>query len=158
LQATRDDLAAACDEFEQLTALFEEKCGRGDDGYDLSPPSSNLRQVLHDCRDIIARLVKDETQSDVLSNGDHGLMTVSSDGGPMRGKIQTRDDAFRALLMVADFFQHTEPHSPVSYALRQAVRWGQMPLPELLTELIPDATVRDGLFRHVGIKVEDKGT
>jgi type VI secretion system protein ImpA len=76
----------------------------------------------------------------------------------MRGKIQTRDDAFRALLMVADFFQRTEPHSPVSYALRQAVRWGQMPLPELLTELIPDATVRDGLFRHVGIKVEEKGT
>ncbi len=55
------------------------------------------------------------------------------------------------MLAVADFFKQTEPHSPVSYALRQAVRWGRMPLPEFLTEVIPDENVRAELFRRVGL-------
>jgi type VI secretion system protein ImpA len=62
-----------------------------------------------------------------------------------------RERAFRELLTIADFFQKTEPHSPVSYALRQVVNWGKMSLPELLTELIPKADVRDDVFKRTGI-------
>jgi type VI secretion system protein ImpA len=65
--------------------------------------------------------------------------------------VATREDAFRALLQVADFFRRTEPHSPVSYALEQAVRWGRMPLPELFGELISDEAIRTELFRRIGI-------
>ena len=67
-------------------------------------------------------------------------------------RVQTREDAFRALLQVAEFFKRTEPHSPVSYALEQAVRWGKMPLPDLLAELIPEEAAREQLFKLVGIK------
>jgi type VI secretion system protein ImpA len=55
-------------------------------------------------------------------------------------------------LVVAQFFKKTEPHSPVSYALEQAVRWGRMGLPELLSELIPDDASRVQLFKMVGIR------
>ena len=63
----------------------------------------------------------------------------------------TRDDAIRTLKQVADFFRRTEPHSPISYSLDQAVRWGRMSLPDLLGELIDDDTTRAGLFRLAGI-------
>ena len=39
-----------------------------------------------------------------------------------------------------------------SYALEQAVRWGRMPLPDLLTELIPEQSARDQIFKIVGIQ------
>jgi type VI secretion system protein ImpA len=57
-------------------------------------------------------------------------------------------------MKVAEFFRKTEPHSPVSYALDQVVRWGRMPLPELWTELIAD-DARKAVFKQIGIRVDD---
>jgi type VI secretion system protein ImpA len=50
--------------------------------------------------------------------------------------LYTRDQAFTELRKVADFFQRTEPHSPVYMLLERAIRWGYMPLPELLEEMV----------------------
>ena len=47
-----------------------------------------------------------------------------------------RDQAFHQLRMLADYFQRTEPQSPVSYLLEKAIRWGYTPLPELMNELL----------------------
>ena len=66
-------------------------------------------------------------------------------------RVQTREDAFRLLLQVSDFFRRTEPHSPVSYAVEQAVRWGRMNLPELLSELVSDDSYRREIFKRTGI-------
>lgn len=52
--------------------------------------------------------------------------------GPLT--LTSREDAYRALLKIADFLHQQEPHSPVPYLLRRAHRWGQMPLSELLQE------------------------
>jgi len=58
-------------------------------------------------------------------------------------------------LKVADFFKRTEPHSPVSYKLEEAVRWGRLALPELMEEMIQDLvtddTTRHEMFRRAGI-------
>ena len=72
--------------------------------------------------------------------------------------IQSRADALASLIRVASFFRKTEPHSPVSYALEQAVRWGKMPLPELLMDLVENVQVRGEVFRRLGIleKNEEK--
>ena len=67
------------------------------------------------------------------------------------GTIQSREDALGSLIRVANFFRKTEPHSPVSYALEQAVRWGKMPLPELLKDLVQNTEVRGEVFRRLGI-------
>ena len=50
--------------------------------------------------------------------------------------LYTRDQAFTELRKVADFFQRTEPHSPVYMLLERAIRWGYMSLPELLEEMV----------------------
>ena len=52
------------------------------------------------------------------------------------GEIVTRHQAVEQLRKIADFFHRTERHSPVSYRLRDTVRWCQMDLPELMLELL----------------------
>lgn len=47
-----------------------------------------------------------------------------------------RNQAFQQLRLLATFFQRTEPHSPVSYLLEKAIRWGYTSLPELMRELL----------------------
>jgi type VI secretion system protein ImpA len=68
--------------------------------------------------------------------------------------VQSREDAFREILRIAAFFKQTEPQGLVWYALEQAVKWGRMPLPELLAEFVPDEGGRTR-FAWLGIKQEN---
>ena len=52
-----------------------------------------------------------------------------------------RDLAFHLLREVSDYFRQSEPHSPVSFLLEKAIRWGYLSLPELLQEMM---TEQDG--------------
>lgn len=52
------------------------------------------------------------------------------------GCLSNRDQAFTELRKISEFFQRTEPHSPVHMLLERAIRWGYMPLPELLAEMV----------------------
>ncbi|MCJ8295828.1 MAG: type VI secretion system ImpA family N-terminal domain-containing protein [Colwellia sp.] len=47
-----------------------------------------------------------------------------------------RDSAFLQLRNIAEYFSKNEPHSPVSYLLEKAIRWGYMSLPDLMQELV----------------------
>ena len=151
------DLEACSLEFEKLCAVMEEKCGKDENGHSLAPPSSAIREALETSRSelrSIARHVfpaEDGATSAADSEG-AALVPLNSQSPKFASVVRTREDAFRALLQVADYFKRTEPHSPVAYALEQAVRWGRMPLPELLTELIPEQGAREQIFKVVGIK------
>ena len=72
------------------------------------------------------------------------------------GHLTSRDDAFRTLMQVADFFRRTEPQSPIPYLLEQAVRWGKMPLPELLNEMLPADSIPAQSFKLVGIRLPER--
>lgn len=48
----------------------------------------------------------------------------------------SREDAYRQLVLIAEFLARTEPHSPVPYLIHRAVEWGSKPLGELLPELL----------------------
>lgn len=150
-----EDLERGTQEFMQLTRLLEEKCGR-----EMAPPTSNIRNALETCMETVKGLARnvlaaDEPADDAsASNGALAKVDGAASRSPTR--VNTREDAFRALLQVADFFKRTEPHSPVSYALEQAVRWGRMPLPELMTELIPDDATRSQLFKLIGIRSAER--
>lgn len=153
-----EDLDACRAEFDKLTAVMEEKCGHGDDGYSLAPPSSSIRNALESAHEQIMNLarthlsnIEAETSSTIVSQNGNTL-AVSGQSAAVSSRVQTREDAFRLLLQVADFFKRTEPHSPVAYALEQAVRWGKMSLPTLWAELLPDDAVRSQLFKLVGIQ------
>jgi type VI secretion system protein ImpA len=153
-----EDLQHCLDEFEKLCGVLDEKCGIGADGMPAAPPSSAIRASLVECQDVIRsiarHIVEPESQIDTAlattSNGS-AITSNGGDGVSMQARIQSRNEAFQALLRVAQFFKDTEPHSPVSYALEQAVRWGRMPLPDLLSELIPDSGSREAVFKLIGI-------
>ncbi|TBV10808.1 type VI secretion system protein TssA [Stutzerimonas kirkiae] len=52
------------------------------------------------------------------------------------GAPGSRAEAYRQLSLIADYLARTEPHSPVPYVIRRVVEWGDMPLSDLLDELI----------------------
>lgn len=57
---------------------------------------------------------------------------------PMPGtaRVESRAHAYQLLELVARYLAEQEPHSPTPFLLRRAVAWGQMPLPELMREIV----------------------
>ena len=37
----------------------------------------------------------------------------------------SREEAYRQLLLIAEYLARTEPHSPVPYLIRRGVEWGK---------------------------------
>ncbi len=67
-----------------------------------------------------------------------------------------RADALRRLDAVAAYFLQTEPHSPVSYLVQRAAKWGAMPLGEWLQEVIKNPDVLGEVRETLGMKETDK--
>ncbi|MFD2178659.1 ImpA family type VI secretion system protein [Veronia pacifica] len=64
-----------------------------------------------------------------------------------------RDLAFHLLREVSDYFRLSEPHSPVSFLLEKAIRWGYLSLPELMQEMMKEQNgdVLDQAFEAAGL-------
>lgn len=65
-----------------------------------------------------------------------------------------RVDALRRLSAIAEFFKRTEPHSPVSYLVQRAARWGDMPLEEWLREVVKNEGVLGEIRETLGIAMQ----
>jgi type VI secretion system protein ImpA len=83
-----------------------------------------------------------------------GAAGATATVGAFSSGIDPRDrsEALRRLAAVAEFFRKTEPHSPISYLVQRAARWGEMPLEEWLREVIKDDVVLGGVRETLGIK------
>lgn len=90
-----------------------------------------------------------ETAAAEAGSSENGGGTGRGSGGS--GQVETRADALRRLQEIAEFFSRTEPHSPVSYLVNRAVRWGEMPLENWLDEVIPDPTMLNTLRETLGL-------
>ncbi len=152
-QALVEDVTACLTEFASLGQVLEEKCGSD------APPAANIRQTLTACLDAVRHVAAAKlaaiAEDAAAAEAEVAAGVAAPDGaaaGRSDGALRNREEAFRALLKVAEYFRRGEPHSPVSYAIEQAVRWGRMSLPELLTELIADDPARQGAFKQVGIR------
>ncbi len=77
-------------------------------------------------------------------------LTVPAASAPV-ATFSSREEAYQRLKLVADYLQHTEPHSPVPYLLQRAFAWGHTPLPELLNELICSDDAARQLWRQLGV-------
>jgi type VI secretion system protein ImpA len=142
-----DDVTACAAEFDKLTAVLDEKCGEH------APPSSTIRNTIAGVREQVEQFVRSRgavggPPTDAANGGATAAAHVVSSNGA--GPLGNRDDAFRTLMQVADFFRRTEPQSPIPYMLEQAVRWGKMPLAELLKEMLSESVPES--LRLVGIR------
>lgn len=156
-----EDIKAALSEFDALTDVLVARCKVVDeeDGSETNyaPPSTNIRRAIEEVRDRVSRNSGQgegdaaDGASDVEGGAADEASGSAASGQVTTGPIKSRDDAFRQILTIASYFEQAEPHSPVSYGLRQVVRWGRLSLPDLLSTLIDSRDVREQLFRHIGI-------
>ncbi|RZU29756.1 ImpA family type VI secretion system protein [Edaphobacter modestus] len=145
---TWNELQHAIESIDQLGSALDRYYG---------PASSSLlriRSVLHEMSVAIASAVPEidpqpheetitslETGSDLLPAVHKPSASVNFDSG---ASIQTREEAYEALVQIANFLARLEPHSPVPYLLHRAIAWGGMSLKELLPELLHDqAALKD---------------
>jgi type VI secretion system protein ImpA len=156
-----EDLQQASGEYEKLCTALQARCNG------TPPPSSNIREALTKALDLVKDVARDKLAQAAAAQQAAAAPKPAGDGNGkadgtakpaapavdlVKEHLRSREDAFAQLLKVAEFFRQTEPHSPVSYALEQAVRWGRMSFAELMAELVPDEAPRKGLFRLVGAK------
>jgi type VI secretion system protein ImpA len=146
-----DDLEGAAQAFVDFNAFLKEKeeIYRADGGQAFVPSSSNIRGALDECLRLCRASKKEEVS---LVGGSDSALEFGAEAQALSSfSVETRQEAFQTLLRVSDYFRRAEPHSPVSYALEQVVRWGRMSLPELLSELVSDKSAREEIFRRAGI-------
>ncbi len=147
----RDDVSACLAEYRNLSNLLHTHCGSQH-----APATNKIIELLEETLSAINHIAKhkfplEETAIDDLPD----KQAEVSDAALPKGAISSRDDAFRQLKTISDFFRRTEPHSPISYILDKAVKWGDMPLDELMNELIPDASSRTTYSSLTGVRTDD---
>lgn len=157
-----EEITQALEEFAKLNAALDAKCGGR------APPASSIRTALTRCLDTVKDVARhklavapppdDKSKKGEAAGGAAaGSGAASANGSaasaaPPDTWVWSRDEAMNMLLKISEFFRRTEPQSIVSFALEQVVRWGRMPLPELMLELIPEENPRKAFFKQVGIK------
>lgn len=150
----RDDVNQSIDTYREVSRMLDEYCGIND-----APPTSNVINILVDCLGAINHIGKykmpsDET-SDIQTENQADASSADETSAQISGPVKSRAEAFKKLTEISAFFRKTEPHSPISYILERAVKWGDLPLEDLMRELIPDSSARDFYGSLTGIKTED---
>ena len=128
-----------------------------------APPVSALREILEQVSGTIRHFAADKIAAAALLEPvaePEAETTVAADGTTT---IQTavvrkidgyasREEALAELTRIASYFRKTEPHSPISYTLQDAVRRSRMTLPELLNELSEDPALVKRILLAAGIR------
>lgn len=155
-----EDAQAALAAYKQMTSLLSEKCLESHDA--TGPSSSSIEANLEDAIRRIRHISGRSELEASPSAPEEGLVAAegSSEQGRsaaqnFSGPLQSRTDAYEMLQKVAEFFSRTEPHSPVSTALKRIAAWRNLTFPELMKELVDSSDARRDLFRLTGYKDED---
>ena len=156
LQAT----LAAARQSEQVLLAWQDVVDTqlGDEGPSFVVAKEALSQAVHD----LERLAREvgvlhdgvgEPAPTVASSTDVATPTPAAQHSSptAAGPLQTRAQALQQLRDVASFFRRTEPHSPVAYLAEKAVKWGEMPLHEWLSQVIKDQGAMSHLEELLGL-------
>jgi len=156
LQQVQLDIQAAIDEYKSYQVVLDAYAQQD------PMPTGQILDTLENCLKVLSYIAGDrlrtvaesetqvEEKSEVKSNSN---AKNASEDGP----ISDREDALKRLREVATYFRRTEPHSPISYSIEQAIRWSNLPLTELIKELIPDDSARTKYQHLSGIDTVKAG-
>lgn len=149
----RDDVRDALNEYKTISQVLDERCG-----IEHSPPTSNIIHTLTEILGAITHIARNRLPQETVASETTGEDAEQVDGSAVtisNQAVKTRDDAFRQLSQISEFFRQTEPHSPISYVIDKAVKWGNMSLADLIQELIPDSGSRDTYSSLTGVKTNE---
>ena len=137
----------------ELNRVIEEKFDRNQ-----APALGVLKKSLEDVHTQVKMLLTakraeepDAVEDEEIAGEDGEGAAVGGGPGVAKGAIQNRRDALNRLNDIAEFFKRSEPHSPVSYLVQRAVKWGEMPLELWLQEVIKDPGVLYQLKETLGV-------
>ncbi len=154
LHALQEDIALAITEYEKFQKAL--------DSYSESDPqpTGKIMEALQSCNQVLTYIAGDRLKT-IIPEGEEAAVEGSENGNVSGNKIspagfiiEDREDALKLLRDVASFFRRTEPHSPISYSVEQAIRWSNLPLTDLIKELIPDESARKKYQNLSGISAE----
>lgn len=129
-----------------------------------APPISGLRDLIEQigssiryfAADKLASVASELPPDDAMEETSAAEAEGDDDAAPTPvsrvGGYSSRDEALADLMRLAVYFRKTEPHSPISYTLEEAVRRARMPLPELLAELADDPAYVQHMLLAAGIR------
>lgn len=146
-----DDLNQTINDFRSMNDILRTHCGHS------APPYSLILETLEEILRSVRFLAKDklaseETEAPVAeaesSSASTGAAPARSGAAGTSGPIANREDALRRLEEVARYFRTAEPHTPLVSGIERLVRWGRMPMAELILELLPDPTAR-AFYQHL---------
>jgi len=150
----RNTITNCISEYKKISQLLDERCESHE-----APPTSNMIAVLEQCLGAVNHIGKHKFPVEIQEQTEAGADTGNTNGGKAvgnAGPITSREVAFQQLHAISEFFLKTEPHSPIPYVLAKAVKWGNMPLNELIGELIPDNSSRDYFSSVTGVNFRDE--
>lgn len=147
LRATHAAAGEALEALSRLVEVVDAASGVGRFGSQLATPLEAAREALQS-RAAAALAGPAETQEAAGAE----LSGSPSAPGALAFPSQDRAGAFAAVLRIADFFDRAEPQSLVGRSLREVVRRAQLPLDELLTELLPERTERTAFLLRSGVR------
>ena len=155
-----EDLEQAVADFKAMNDILRGHCKHD------APPFSLVLETLEEIMRAVRFLAKDKLaaaapeESSVAEQATEGApSTVAAAGAVVSagtaGPIASREDALRRLEEVARYFRQAEPHTPLVTGIERLVRWGRMPMNELILELVPDPTAR-AFYQHLtGAKLNE---
>ena len=118
--------------------------------------------MLSQCEDVARRsaqkkgLIGGEADDGADSMGTDAAGGKSAKAGSLSagGTPGSKHSALTQLTEIADFFRKTEPHSPVTFLIQQAVRWANTPLDQWLAEVIKDESSLSRIREMLGIRLQ----
>ncbi|MCB8881046.1 type VI secretion system protein TssA [Acidisoma cellulosilytica] len=157
LRMTGHDAKMALAWWERLAGAMADALGRE------APPSRRVATVLEKIIRIAAKLAPEATPPRLVEADTTEAMM---DSAPAHADVSeetatekaadktpvTRDSMLTNLLVVAEYFRMHEPHSPLSYALEEAVRRARLSFFELLEEVVPELGARAAILSQLGIR------
>ncbi len=126
-----------------------------------APGTRLIKKALDDIKTQTDKILEQKRQEEpdeveAEAEGAEGATGTSAGGGTgTTGPIQSRAEALRRLSELAGFFRKTEPHSPVSYLVSRAVKWGNMPLENWLKDVIKDETILYQIRQTLGFNTNE---
>ncbi|WP_409316712.1 type VI secretion system protein TssA [Pseudomonas sp. KCJK9016] len=125
----------------------------GDQGPGLRPLQDIIQALLTLVQEFIA--MHPQKPAPVVPPEDPAMEASPVDETPVATQVfrepASREEAYRQLLLIAEYLARTEPHSPVPYLIRRGVEWGNKPLSELLGELISADAESRRLWTLLGV-------
>jgi type VI secretion system protein ImpA len=148
-------LTRAREQMQRLSELCDDRLGS--EFITHSPPFGNIRgrlEALDACLNHTAKDYLQEPEESASSEGSSQAASGSAGAnGAAKGELQGREDAFRELNRIADFFARTEPLSLLAEQIRQIVDRARLPPEKYFAQLIDDRESLKAFFRLVGLKM-----